>query len=313
MFKMKIIFSFLVFICSSLNAKDYLIKQGDIKVNIRDLTAYSYTIPVDRRLGFFQSSKRLSDSLLKLLQLKQLANYGAELIDEEELEKLYQSRISRNKSDFENNNLMEESKIIALNKFIKLLTIADLVKGKLKVDLFENVNLSMLAKEKFILNSSEYVTRSKIDYKFLTIYYDKTNKNEKLSIANEYLLKIENNSSLFDEIINDFVKYDDVEMASYIKNNVVTSYNEFAQKLLNNNIGLISSPIIENSRIFVVEVVAIHKGKQRKFNEVKQEIIDSISPDLLHKLYADFINKLTNGDELEINQDAINNINISEI
>jgi len=288
--------------------QNYLLKQGDVTVTQHDLDGFSFTIPQKDRFGFFQSQSRINNTLLVLLNMKHIAKYGLNNIESDKLEELYQKNIAELYKSFQAKNIVEETNTLIVKDYIKLRAINDLVKRNLVNNVKANSSIEEVAKEEYLANKDNYKTVKEINYSYITILFNPDNKTEKVKLANKIIVDILKSKDEFKNIISNYNKDDNIEMAGTIKDNKFIAKDFFSEQIFSNGVGLIQKPIIENSRLFIIRVDKIKPEAFKDFDSIKGDLMSSIMNSIISEKYGDLIVELTQNKKLEINKIGIENI-----
>lgn len=289
----------------ALNYND-LIVQGKGSVTFDIVDGFMFTIPSEKRAGFFIDPQHIDSTLKTLLTMSHIVNYGIreKIIDKVDTNKLVEKYLSSN------------------NLNISYLGLSDLDYVKLKAYLIlkqsfmsmheeieesiEIMDFSVLAKERYDLNLESYYHDDIINLEYINIRYTEKNKKERKVLAKEIQNKLRINHLDFEAVM---LEYKEDKKIEYIGNineySYDKSFKEFSDYVFKpTEIGLIEEILDAKTRFIVSSISKIIKKGYKDFIEVKPDIMHKIKKEKAKRDYENLIYNLTKN-EIEVNEESI--------
>lgn len=293
---------------ASLNALtfDTLLKQGKIRLTLSDIDGYAYTIPEDKRAGFFNSPDRIDKTIKSIHNMNILVNYGEQnnLIDQEIIDKIVDEYIFTSKDSIQLMNLTdyEFSKLI---KFLKLQASFKFFKDKFLKEA-KKKDLSQLAQEYYKLNKQKYYHEKLFELDYINVFYNNENKKDQLHLITSILESLMSKKATISDYNKKYLNSKNVEIVQGIKDfeydEKYQLFSDFVKEI--NKTGLIEKYLDAGNRYIIVNINKIKKSGHKAFIDVKDQILSQLQKEQFKRDYEDLILSLTK-DPIEVNEESI--------
>ena len=282
-----------------------LINQGEVSVTFDDLDGYSYTIPKDTRIGFFNSPDRIDSTLQTILKIKHVVNYAKkeDLLNDEKVKSYVSKYLEDNKSTIKEYNLTDfeflKVKNFAYNKMVYTL-MHHYVKNSI-----QDEDVIQLANEKYLLNKESYFIENEMrNLQYITLNFNDENKNEIVKLS-QSIIK-DSNIKNFEELENLYSENKNVKFIKDINkfyfNEKFKDFSEFV--FSSSKVGFLKKYLEIDDTFVIVDIKEITPSGYLPFEKVKPLIINSLKKEKATLKFSHMITKLTK-DEIIINEDAI--------
>lgn len=282
-----------------------LISQGSVKLTLNDFDGFAWTLPKDKRRGFFDSPVRIDNALNSLINMKHLVKYGKSngIINEKTIDKLLTEYLFQNNENIEKLNL-SDYKFLEMKKYLKLKYSYEYIKDQLSKLITED-DVINLAKEQYILTQENYFHEDKVDVQYISVGYNTENKQKQFSQIKILLQEVKEQKT-FDDL--EF-KYKDIENIRFIKGIKDYTYDEkyklFSEFIFNSQKqGFIYEVLDTKSTFIIVEVLKFTNSGYKDFHEVKDIIVQNLLKEKIQRDFKVLMNSLKS-DPLIINENHI--------
>ncbi len=302
---------FIFFICTQVSAYEKpILKQGSVEVTFEDVDGYAYTIPDEKRSGFFHSAQRIGSSLYKILNMKQIVHYGnsKKLIPLTEIQNKVNYILLNSDTNIKNINksgIYKDEKYESIKHYYTLIEsykyMQNYYKNKIKLS-----DIEELAHEEYLINKRKYYSPEKRDINYIAVLYNANNKEAKREKA-EQLLKDFEDSKLKMRDFSLMYKEDKDLIFTLNLNNYVYNhkFEDFSKYVFSSkNEGLIKPVYDANNRFLIVSIEKIVKSNYLSYEKAKEKIIKKLESKKFERDFNILLKSLTS-DEVEINQEAI--------
>lgn len=299
----------LLFMSTIVMSDDLLIRQGSVVVNLNDVDGFAYKIPSDVRPGFFDSPKRIENTVTNILTMKLINNYVDEnnLIQENEIVDRVNNKISKLVifDPTADNKLQQEIEYKLIKEYLYIEEKFTLFKEYFKGTVAKE-GLIDLAHETYEVNKDIYYRKEARDLDYIAFKYTETNKNDVLLNAQSMLKDLLNGKIKYNDLLNQEINNPNVTVYKGLNNYQQNEkQNDFSDNVFSvDSIGLIAKLIDIESKFILVNVNRIKKAGNLKFEEVKGSILEKLTQDKIKREYELLIYNLTQI-KVEINEENI--------
>jgi hypothetical protein len=280
----------LAFVILNANASNVILKQGEVEVTFDDIDGYAYTIPEDKREGFFSSKVRIEKTLTNILNIKNIVSYARKhnLVDVNKVNETIKLKLLESNTFNEENILPIVGNYENYKNYLLLIETYKYFQLNFKSKI-DKTSLEEVAQEMYTLNKEHYKTEELRDFIFVELEYDELNKTEKvkkLQNLQKEILKINN----FKKVIENQKSKDIYLSKEYKDFKFEIKYLKFSEHIFStSNIGLIPNILDIKPKLYLVNLNKINKSHYLSFDEVKDNILNKL---IVQKYERDFQNLL---------------------
>ncbi|MEO8459134.1 MAG: peptidylprolyl isomerase [Dokdonella sp.] len=249
-----------------------LLQQGPMTLTLNEVDAFAAKIPADKRIGYFDSPKRIEQTILALLLQKQLTAEARKLgID--------------NDAVVQGQMELAEREVLArvrMERFRDELTIPD---------------FSALADEKYITNKEKYILHGKVNVKQILIDAKTRSWEEAHKLADQVRDEAKNEPSSFDALIAKYSEDPGKDKdGGLVKDAGGTTFQgSFAAGAWGlHDPGEISPVIKSPFGYHILQMVSKVPDRQQTFAEAKPAIVKELQEDYINKQVQAHVDQLRN-------------------
>jgi peptidyl-prolyl cis-trans isomerase C len=263
-----------------------VVSQAGVTVTLGDVDQYMQRVPEDKRAGFIDSPKRVESMLLNMLRIKQLARQARQMKldptldpDDDGTSPLPWSR-------------EEDLARRRLEQFTKGIQIPD---------------LTTLAREVYLTHKQEYFIPEKAEIQQVVISTAKHSDDEARQLAEKVRSLALAQSDDFDRLVEEYS--DEPSKAErHGKGEIVVATNsppEIVEAVTAlKEPGAVSPVVRTRAGYCVIKLLNRTPGRQREFDEIKDQLLESLRTQYVDNRRRDFLDELTS-QPLDPNPDAL--------
>ncbi|MGH8041693.1 MAG: peptidylprolyl isomerase [Rudaea sp.] len=257
---------------ATVDASRPVVSQGGATVTVGDVDAYMARLPAEKWAGFISSADRIESMLRDLLRTKQLALQAREM-------KLDQDPQVQGQLALAQDDALAKIRFDAFTKTIKV------------------PDLGQLAKEEYLSHKDQYVVPADVTVQQVLIGTKDRSDEDAKKLAESVRTQALADLAHFEELVQKYS--DDPSKASNkgmmkdaTSSKYVKEFGEAAGKLSAKNP---ISPIVKTRFGYhILKFIDATPAKQKSFDEVKAQILDSLDKQYIVDQRKDFLNQLSN-------------------
>jgi len=288
---MKILFLLLT---GLFNQDDFLVKQGEVTVDLVDLDAYVYLLPADKRGGFAEDKKQIDKNIITLLNINIVYNYilTSGLINDETFsvvpDLVEQNEYKIDDDFFEKLNIDKEQFLIGLKNFDVKKEMYVRMRLYVKETLADD-KINQIIKERFIVKKRNLMIPEKRDLSVIVLNEANHDQAAVVSVLEQAIGK---DFNAFNQLAVEYSDDPSVELnqGAWSKFRKQDLNYPFADALFEAEIGVIPTVFSYDGNYYLVRVNEIIPPKEPDFDEYKNKVFENVKSELAEKKFQNIIN-----------------------
>ena len=290
--------------------EDVLIEQGQVKLSLKDVDGFAYTIPETERYGFFNNIERIDHTVKNLLNLNHMSRYIENNLkfdfDTIKKDATFKAEETYKQNFKDGYTFVNEEKYKLLRDFYYKKLLVGQYHEYLRSKILDS-DLIDIAKEDYYTHEKGFTIPKSYELNMLELSYNDSNKNEVYNKANKLLEQLKSGDVVFDNLLNAKTKNDIIpSKVRHFNKFVVNPTNDISKVLEKSKqkIGLIDKVFDINNRYIILEINDIKAAKKIPFEDVKTELLKKYRNKKFDNEYNSIVLSITQ-DPAKINQELI--------